>query len=74
MSGALKLGYQYRIPVLVVNSTNNADGTHTLICEDSSVDGGIIRFSTDGTMPTAASKVMESAVKVQDLDKSDDLR
>ena len=62
-------GYQYRIPVPEVNITKNTDGTHTLTSASSAVNGGAIRYTTDGTMPTAASKVIKSALMVKDLNK-----
>lgn len=50
--------YQAQAPVI----TRNAQGTHIVIT--SFVDGGTIRYTTDGSIPTATSAIYETPVRI----------
>ncbi|NWK55812.1 family 20 glycosylhydrolase [Verrucomicrobiaceae bacterium N1E253] len=58
-----RLGYQYRVPVPDVQIQRTPEKTYKLSATPP-VAGGTIRYTTDGSKPTANSKVMHGSVTV----------
>lgn len=61
-----KLGYQYRVPVPDVKTKRNPEGTYA-VSADCPVRGGVVRYSTDGSNPTAQSKVLDGTILVAQI-------
>ena len=61
-------GRHFRVPQPIAEKTANGDGTYTLTMS-SPIRGAKVRYTTDGTYPTAYSKVYEKPVIISDLEK-----
>jgi len=60
------LGYQYRVPVPDVRIKRNEGNTFTLTAT-AAVTGGTIRYTLDGSTPTAESKPLSGALSLTDI-------
>lgn len=61
-----KLGYQYRVPVPDAKIERTPEKTFK-VSATSPVSGGVVRYTTDGSKPTADSKVLDGAVIVSKI-------
>lgn len=60
------LGYNYRIPVPDVSVKRNVDKSYTLTAS-SPINGGIIRYTEDGSTPTKTSKTLKGSLKIANI-------
>lgn len=61
-------GYHYRVPLPIVDKTPKASGKFE-VTMTSPVNGAAMHYTTDGTYPTAYSKVYTNPIVIDDLDK-----
>lgn len=61
-------GYNYRVPLPIVEKTVNDDQTYTLTMS-SPVRGGVIHYTTDGSYPTVYSKAYTKPIVINNLGK-----
>ncbi|BDS07913.1 beta-N-acetylhexosaminidase [Oceaniferula spumae] len=62
------LDYQYRIPVPEVSIKPNPEKTYTLSATPA-IAGGTIRYTLDGSAPTADSKALNGSINVAKIDQ-----
>lgn len=61
-----RLGYQYRVPVPEVSIQTNPEKTHS-VSATSPVKGGSVRYTTDGSNPTAQSKELLGSINIANI-------